>query len=103
SRSGRSRPRRWQLALAVLVLLAASASAAAILSTSAAATRRVLPNSLVRLDSRPGKPTLVVPGGNLPGANAVTPKAIWTVNSGSDDVSRYDLSTHKVVTRGLTP
>jgi len=99
----RFRPRRWQLALAVLVLLAASASAAAILSTSAAATRRVLPNSLVRLDSRTGKPTLVVPVGNLPGAIAITPKAIWTVNSGSDDVSRYDLSTHKVVTRGLTP
>jgi DNA-binding SARP family transcriptional activator len=99
----RFRLRRWQLVLAVLVLLAASGSAAAILSTSAAATRRVFPDSLVRLDPRTGKPTLVVPVGNLPGEIAITPKAIWTVNSGSDDVSRYDLGTHKVVTRGLTP
>jgi DNA-binding SARP family transcriptional activator len=99
----RFRPRRWQLALAVLVILAASAAAAAMLSTSAAATPRVLPNSLVRLDPRTGKPTSVVRVGTYPGQIAITPTAIWTENEGSNDVSRYDLRTHKVDTRGLTP
>src|SRR5207248_4180864 len=42
----RFRPRRWQLALAGLVILAASAATAVILSTSGAATPRVVPNSL---------------------------------------------------------
>jgi DNA-binding SARP family transcriptional activator/DNA-binding beta-propeller fold protein YncE len=101
--SRRFRLRRWQLALAVLVLLAASSSAAAILSTSAAATPRVLPNSLVRLDPRTGKPTAVVRVGTYPGQIAITRTAIWTENEGSNDVSRYDLRTHKVDTRGLTP
>jgi DNA-binding SARP family transcriptional activator/DNA-binding beta-propeller fold protein YncE len=99
----RFRPRRWQLAVAVLVILAASATAAAMLSTSAAATPRVLPNSLVRLDPRTGKPTSVVRVGTYPGQIAITRTAIWTENEGSNDVSRYDLRTHKVDTRGLTP
>ena len=63
----RFRPRRWQLALAVLVILAAAAAAAETLSSSAAATPRVVPNSLVRLNPSNGKPTRVVPVGVEPG------------------------------------
>ncbi|HJQ73769.1 MAG TPA: BTAD domain-containing putative transcriptional regulator [Gaiellaceae bacterium] len=103
-RPGRFRPRRWQLAVAGLVVLAGSAAAAATLATSSArATPLVVPNSLVRLDPRTGKPNLVVPVGIEPGPIAITPTAIWTANYGSDDVSRYDLRTHKVETRGVTP
>ena len=64
----RLRPRRWQLALAALaalVILAASV-AAAIVSGSAGGSPHVVPNSLVRLDPRSGKPTLVVPVGVEP-------------------------------------
>ena len=98
----RFRPRRLHLAVAGLVVLAASA-AAAILSSSTAATPRVVPNSLVRLDLRSGKPTLVVPVGVEPGPIAFTPTAIWTVNHGDRTVSRYDLRTHRVQTRGGFP
>jgi hypothetical protein len=38
--------------------------------------------------------------GDLPGPIAITRDAIWTANYGSDDVSRYDLRTHSVDTRG---
>jgi DNA-binding SARP family transcriptional activator/streptogramin lyase len=99
----RFRPRRWQLALAALVILAASAVAAVTLSTSAAATPRVVPNSLVRLDPRSGKVVSVVPVGVEPGAIAITPSAIWTANHGDRTVSRYDLRTHTVQTRGGFP
>ena len=98
----RFRPRRLHLAVAGLVVLAASA-AAAILSSSTAATPRVVPNSLVRLDPRSGKPTVVVPVGVEPGPIAFTPTAIWTVNHGDRTVSRYDLRTHRVQTRGGFP
>ena len=100
----RFRPRRWQLAVAGLVVLTASAAAATTLSTSSArATPHVVPNSLVRLDPRSGKPTLVVPVGVEPGPIAFTPTAIWTVNHGDRTVSRYDLRTHGVQTRGGFP
>ena len=98
----RFRPRRLQLAVAGLVVLAASAAAAS-LSSSTAATPRVVPNSLVRLDPRSGKPTVVVPVGVEPGPIAFTPTAIWTVNHGDRTVSRYDLRTHRVQTRGGFP
>ena len=97
--------RRWQLALVALVILAASATAA-IVSTSGGDPRRsphVVPNSLVRLDPRSGRPTLVVPVGVEPGPIAFTPTAIWTVNHGDRTVSRYDLRTHRVQTRGGFP
>ena len=99
----RFRPRRWQLALAAVAILAASAAAAVTLSSSAAATPHVIPNSLVRLDPRSGKPTVVVPVGVEPGPIAFTPTAIWTVNHGDRTVSRYDLRTHRVQTRGGFP
>src|SRR5262249_14163238 len=95
----RLRPRRWQLALSALVVAAASA-AAAILSTSAGGTPHVVPNSLVRLDPRSGKVVSVVPVGVEPGPIVVTPSAIWTVNHGDRTVSRYDLRTHTVQSRG---
>lgn len=101
--SRRFRPHRWQLALAGLVLLAGSATAAAILSTSATAALRVLPNSLAELNPRTGKPVVVARVGSLPGPIAITPEAIWTADYGSDEVSRYDVQTHKVDTRGVTP
>jgi DNA-binding SARP family transcriptional activator len=99
----RSRPRRWQLALTVLLILAASATAAAILFTAAAGRPHVMPNSLVRLDPRNGKPTLVVPVGIEPGPIAITPTAIWTSNYGDNTVSRYDLRTHHVEARAGFP
>jgi len=98
----RFRPRRWQLALAGLVVLAASAAAAS-LSSSTAVTLRVVPNSLVQLDPRTGKPTVVVPVGVEPGPIAFTPSAIWTVNHGDRTVSRYDLRTNRVQTLGGFP
>jgi DNA-binding SARP family transcriptional activator len=98
----RFRPRRWQLAVAGLVVL--TAAAATTLSTSSArATPHVVANSLVRLDPRSGKPTLVVPVGVEPGPIAFTPTAIWTVNHGDRTVSRYDLRTDRVQTRGGFP
>jgi DNA-binding SARP family transcriptional activator len=99
----RYRPRRWQLLLAGILLLGGAAAAAAVLSTSATAALHVVPNSLVELDPHTGKPMVVTPVGSLPGPIAITPTAIWTANYGSDDVSRYDLRTHTVYTRGLTP
>jgi YVTN family beta-propeller protein len=77
--------------------------AAVALSTSTAATPHVVPNSLVRLNPRKGKPTLVVPVGVEPGPIAFTPTAIWTVNHGDRTVSRLDLRTHRVQTRGGFP
>jgi hypothetical protein len=101
--SRRFRPRRWQIALAALVVLAAAVSAAAILSTSAGATPRVVPNSLVRLDPHSGKIVSVKPVGVEPGPIAVTPSAIWTVNFGDRTVSRYDLRNHHVDQKGGPP
>jgi DNA-binding SARP family transcriptional activator len=95
--------RRSKLALAGAILLAACAAAAVILSASASATVKIVPNSLVELNPRTGKPVVVQPVGTLPGPIAITPTAIWTANYGSDDVSRYDLRTHEVDTRNLTP
>jgi DNA-binding SARP family transcriptional activator/streptogramin lyase len=93
-------PRRWQLALAGVVLLAASAAAAAILSDSAGATPRIVPNSLVQLDPRTGKPIFVKQVGVEPEPIAITPTAIWTVDD--NDVSRLDLLTHTVDTSSIT-
>jgi len=98
---GRLRPRRRLLLLAGVVLLAGAAAAAAILSTSAAATPRIVSNSLVEVNPHTGKPILVARVGSLPGPIAITRTAVWTANYGSDDVSRYDLRTHEVDTRGL--
>jgi len=95
------RPRRRQLVLAVAVLLVGSAAAAAILSASASATPRIVPNSLVELNPRNGKPILVKQVGTYPGGIAITPTAIWTANDGSEDISRYDLRTHTVDTRSV--
>ena len=89
--------------MAGLAAVAGVAAPVAILSTSASATPRVVPNSVVRLDPRSGKPTLVVPVGVEPGPIAFTPTAIWTVNHGDRTVSRYDLRTHRVQTRGGFP
>lgn len=94
------RPRRWQLAVAGVVLLVASAAMAAIISQSAGATPRILPNSLVQLDPRTGKPILVKQVGIEPNPLAITPTAIWTVDD--NEVSRYDLHTHDVDTSPIT-
>jgi DNA-binding SARP family transcriptional activator len=99
----RFRPRRWQLVLACFVILAAAAATAAMLSTSAGATPHIVPNSLVQLNPRTGKPVLVKRVGVFPAPLAVTPTAIWTANSGDNTVSRYDLRTHTVDTRGVSP
>jgi DNA-binding SARP family transcriptional activator len=101
------RPRRRKLALVILLILVASGAAATILSTSSArATPPVLPNSLVRLDPRSGKVVSVARMGPDPGAIgaiAVTPTAIWTANDGDGTISRYDLRTRRVETRGGLP
>jgi DNA-binding SARP family transcriptional activator len=94
------RPRRWQLALAGVILLAASAAVGVILSESAGATPRILPNSLVQLDPRTGKPILVKQVGIEPDPIAITPTAIWTVDD--TEVSRYDLHFHNVDTSPIT-
>ena len=99
----RFRPRRWQFALAAVATLAAAAAAAVTLSTPAAATPHVIPNSLVRLDPGSGKIVSVTPVGVEPGPIAVTPSAIWTVNFGARTVSRYDLRTHSVDQKGGFP
>jgi DNA-binding SARP family transcriptional activator len=94
-------PRRWQLALVILLILVATGAAATILSTSSArATPRIVPNSLVRIDPLSGKIVSVVRVGHEPGSIAITPSAIWTANSGDGTVSRYDLRTHSVQSRG---
>src|SRR5438309_962000 len=97
------RPRRWQLALAGFVILAASAAAAAILSTSAGASRHVVPNSLVRIDPRSGRIVSVTPVGAEPQGIAITPRGIWTNHLTENLVTRYDLRTHKVQTLGTPP
>jgi hypothetical protein len=91
-------PRRWQVALSAVVI--AAAVAAAVFSASAGGAPHVVPNSLVRLDPRSGKVESVVPVGVEPGPIIVTPSAIWTVNHGDRTVSRYDLRTHTVQSRG---
>ena len=99
----RFRPRRWQLALAGLVILAASAATAVILSTSGAATPRVVPNSLVRIDPRSGKIVSVTSVGAEPQEIAVTPSGVWTDNLTEGTLTRYDLRTHNVQTLGTPP
>jgi len=100
----RFRPRRWQVALGVFLILAVSTVTAAVtLSSSAAASPRVLPNTLVRLNPRNGKPTLVVPVGVEPWPIAITPTAIWTSNYGDNTVSRYDVRAHTVEARAGFP
>jgi DNA-binding SARP family transcriptional activator len=90
----------WRyLAAAALVVLAAAAGLTAV-ATRAGAAPHVVPNSLVRLDPKSGKVISVVPVGVEPGRIAVTPTAIWTANYGDRTVSRYDLRTHTVQTRG---
>ena len=99
--------RRWQLALVALVILAASATAAIVSASGGRSPHvrspHVVPNSLARLDPRSGRATLVVPVGVEPGPIAFTPSAIWTANHGDRTVSRYDLRTHRVQTRGGFP
>lgn len=97
----RYRPRRWQLALAGVVILGGAAAAAAVLSRPAGA--HIVPNSLVELNPRTGRPILVARVGALPGPIAITRTAIWTANYGDNTISRYDLRTHKVDTRGVGP
>jgi DNA-binding SARP family transcriptional activator/DNA-binding beta-propeller fold protein YncE len=97
------RPRRWRLALAVLLILVACVPAATILSSPSRPAPHVVPNSLVRLDPRSGKIASVVRVGLEPGPIAVTPSAVWTANEGDGTISRYDLRTHGVQTRGGFP
>jgi DNA-binding SARP family transcriptional activator len=100
-RGVRLRPRRRQLALAGLAVLLAAAVGGVIISTSMArATPPIVANSLVRLDPRSGKIVSVTRVGSDPGSIAVTPAAIWTTNTGDHTVSRYDLRSHLVQTRG---
>jgi Bacterial transcriptional activator domain len=96
----RFRPARWQFALAALAVLTAAGWVAATLATSAPAPPPVVPNSLVRIDPRSGKIVSVVRVGHEPGSIAITPSAIWTANSGDGTVSRYDLQTRRVHSRG---
>jgi DNA-binding SARP family transcriptional activator len=100
------RPRWRTTALLILLILVASGAAATILSTASAhATPPVLPNSLVQLDPRSGKVVSVARMGRDPGtigALVATPTAIWAANS-DDTISRYDLRTHRVETRGGLP
>jgi DNA-binding SARP family transcriptional activator len=95
------RPRPRHIVLAAAVLLVGSAAVAAILSASASATPRIVPNSLVELNPHTGKPILVKRVGTFPGGIAITRTAIWTANDGSEDISRYDLRTHTVATRSV--
>jgi len=95
--------RRWQLAVAALVIVAASAAAAILATAGGGAPPRVVPNSLVQLDPRTGRVVSVVPVGVEPGPIAVTPSAIWTANHGDRTISRYDLRTHTVQSRGGFP
>jgi streptogramin lyase len=98
----RLRPRRPALAAAGLLVVAAAVAGAVAFSTSSArATPRVVPNSLVRFDPRRGKVVSVVSVGVEPGPIAITPNAIWTANTAT--ISRYDLRTHHVETRGDFP
>jgi hypothetical protein len=102
-RRWRFHPRRWQVAVTGLILLAGSATAAAILSSSASATLKIVPDSLVELNPRTGKPVAMARVGLDPGPIAVTPTAIWTANAGDNTVSRYDLRTHTVQPRAGYP
>jgi DNA-binding SARP family transcriptional activator len=100
------RTRRRKLALMILLILVASGAAATILSTSSAlATPPILPNSLVRIDPRSGNVVIAARIGPDPGwdgAIAATPTAIWTA-SHDGSISRYDLRTRRVETRGGLP
>jgi DNA-binding SARP family transcriptional activator len=98
--------RRRHIVLASLAAIALAVGLTAFTmrpSRHRATAPRVQPNSLVRLDPRSGKPTLVVPVGVEPGPIVFTPTAIWAVNHGDRTVSRYDLRTHRVQTRGGFP
>jgi DNA-binding SARP family transcriptional activator len=94
----RSRRRR-STALAVLAVLVAGGLGAAALSGSRAKSPRVFANSLVRLDPHTGAVISVARVPSEPNRIAVTPTAIWTAN-GDATISRYDLRTHEVQTRG---
>jgi len=96
----RFRPGRRRLVLVGLVLVAASAAAAAILAGSAGGAPRIVPNSIVQLDPRTGKPILVRQVGVEPEPIAITPTAVWTVDD--SEVSRLDLHTHEVDTSPVT-
>ena len=99
----RFRARRRHIILAATVAALALAGGLTALTTGASGHRavspRVVANSLVRLDPRTGKPTLVVPVGVEPNRIAITPTAVWTSNYGDNTVSRYDLRTHAVEAR----
>jgi len=96
--------RQRHIVLATVVALGLAGGVAA-LATRASGTGppQVEPNSLVRLDPRTGKPTLVVPIGVEPGPIAITHTAVWTSNYGDNTVSRYDLDTHLVEARAGFP
>lgn len=89
----------------LLTLAAASAAATILFTSSARATPAVAPNSLVRLDPGSGKVVSVARTGPDPGdlgGISVTPTAIWTAND-NGSISRYDLQTRHVQTRGGLP
>ena len=98
----RVRVRRRYLAATALVVVAAAAGLTAF-ATRASGAPRVVPNSLVRLDPASGKVVSVARVGVEPDPIAITPTAIWTANYGDNTVSRYDLRTHTVSSRGVTP
>jgi DNA-binding SARP family transcriptional activator len=91
------------IVLAVVAALALAGGLAVFATRASGDPPQVEPNSLVRLDPRTGKPSLVVPVGVEPFTIAITPTAIWTVNQGDNTVSRYDLRTHTVQPRAGFP
>ncbi len=104
--AARFHPRRRHIVLATLLALALAGGLTAFAARPSghrALPPPVQPNSLVQLDPTTGKVVAVTPVGVEPGPIAFTPTAIWTVNHGDRTVSRYDLRTHRVQTRGGFP
>ena len=104
--AARFHPRRRHIVLATLLALALAGGLSAFAARPSghrALPPPVQPNSLVQLDPTTGKVVAVTPVGVEPGPIAFTPTAIWTVNHGDRTVSRYDLRTHRVQTRGGFP